>query len=241
MFRKIIIATALCAVSNTFAVEINYTWEEGNSDWSAPIIREEAYPIMITGAAMTAALLLNRDSVVEPFQERISTEKPLGKWAEFGDLMGQLIPNVIYMGAMYADYKYSNSDTSLNRSVYMLKTSAYSGLTTTILKNLVREKRPSGSDNLSFPSGHTTTAFAFASVVAMEHEWYWGLGAYGIASLVGFSRINDNAHYLHDVVMGATIGISYGVALYYSEHKSKGNTYPIFMDDGMGIGTTITF
>ncbi len=75
----------------------------------------------------------------------------------------------------------------------------------------------------SFPSGHTTTAFAFASVVAMEHEWYLGAGAYALASFVAYSRMNDNEHYLHDVAMGATLGTVFGVALYHQALKQKDN------------------
>lgn len=232
---------ALCGASSSFAIDINYTWEQSNSDWSSPFIQEQAYPIIVTGTAMTLALAMNRETIVEPLQEEVSTKKPLGEWSHFGDIMGQVVPNALYMGAMYTHSKYTNNEQSLNRSIYMLKTTAYAGLTTMILKRAFSQKRPNGGDNLSFPSGHTTTAFAFASAVAMEHEWYWGVSAYSLATLVGYSRINDNAHYLHDVVMGATIGISYGVALYYSERKSKGTTYPIFLDEGMGIGTTIRF
>lgn len=240
MFRKIMYTFAVIGAANTFATEISYTWEETSNDLAAPLIQKEAYPILVTGAAMTMALVVNRENIVEPIQVEVSTRKPLGKWSEFGDIMGQVVPNALYMGAMYADYKFSDSKRSLSRSTYMLKTTAYAGITTMILKRMIGQKRPNGGDNLSFPSGHTTTAFAFAAAVGMEHEWYWGVGAYSLAAFVGYSRINDNAHYLHDVVMGATIGISYGVALYYGA-REKGVTYPIMMEDGMGIGTTLTF
>ena len=65
-----------------------------------------------------------------------------------------------------------------------------------------------GGSGQAFPSGHTTAAFAFAGVLA--HEWGDVPGvapaAYGIAGLVGLSRINDDAHWASDVVAGAIIG-----------------------------------
>jgi membrane-associated phospholipid phosphatase len=63
----------------------------------------------------------------------------------------------------------------------------------------------------SFPSGHTTAAFALAATIA-EHEdraWIKGL-AYGVASLVGYARIDHDAHFASDVTAGAFIGV--GVA-----------------------------
>ena len=63
----------------------------------------------------------------------------------------------------------------------------------------------------SFPSGHTAAAFALAATIA-EHEdraWIKGL-AYGVASLVGYARIDHDAHFASDVTAGAFIGV--GVA-----------------------------
>ena len=122
----------------------------------------------------------------------------------------------------------------------MLKASAFAGGTTTVLKRVFNERRPDKGDRLSFPSGHSTTAFAFASVVAMEHEWYYGVSAYSLASLVAMSRINDNVHYLHDVVFGATIGITYGVSLYYLQKKNSNIGFSILPTTG-GMVTGLSF
>lgn len=98
----------------------------------------------------------------------------------------------------------------------MLKATAYAGATTTFLKVVIKEQRPNKTTWDSFPSGHATTAFAFASVVAAEHGfWPYGLGATLLASLTGISRMNDNMHYEHDVVAGATIGTAFGLGVSY--------------------------
>ncbi len=63
----------------------------------------------------------------------------------------------------------------------------------------------------SFPSGHTAAAFTVAASIAQNDDRPWVKGlAYGIASLVGYARIDHDAHFASDVTAGAFIGI--GVA-----------------------------
>jgi membrane-associated phospholipid phosphatase len=64
--------------------------------------------------------------------------------------------------------------------------------------------------NGSFPSGHSITAFAVATIIARRygnHRWV-PYAAYGLASLVGFSRLTLNVHFLSDVFMGGALGYS---------------------------------
>lgn len=112
---------------------------------------------------------------------------------------------------------------------------------TGVLKNQFHRHRPSSTtenhifdgsiheaDNTSLPSAHTATAFAVATTVAKVYGHEYGLVppiAYGVASLVGLSRINDNAHWATDVLAGAAVGyFSARCTLYLydlAEHKSK--------------------
>jgi membrane-associated phospholipid phosphatase len=72
---------------------------------------------------------------------------------------------------------------------------------------------PSGNSGYnSFPSGHTTSVFSVATVVATEYKnvkWVPYV-CYAIAGLTGLSRINDNKHWASDVIMGAAIGFAVG-------------------------------
>ena len=64
--------------------------------------------------------------------------------------------------------------------------------------------------NGSFPSGHSIEAFAIATIIARRygnHRWVPYV-AYGMASLVGFSRLTLNVHFLSDVFMGGALGYS---------------------------------
>lgn len=70
-----------------------------------------------------------------------------------------------------------------------------------------------GGGFTSFPSGHTSAAFALAAVVDREGAVNWPHAArivtpvtYGLASLVGLSRIYKDRHWMSDVAVGALVG-----------------------------------
>lgn len=78
------------------------------------------------------------------------------------------------------------------------------------LKQTTHVVRPDGSNDRSFPSGHTATAFMTATMLTKEygHKSPWiGIGAYTAASATGLMRMVNNKHWLSDVLTGAGIGI----------------------------------
>lgn len=167
-------------------------------------------------------VFLNEDLSKSFGEDSFYQNKPLGDWAKLGDLGGQLWVNALYVGINYGIFWISEDAKYSDRSVHMLKSSLFSATWTQLLKDIVRKPRPNNPSSLkSFPSGHATHAFAFASVVATEHEWYWGLGAYSLATLVALSRVNDGAHRFNEVIAGATIGMSYGLGMHYLDKKIK--------------------
>jgi membrane-associated phospholipid phosphatase len=120
---------------------------------------------------------------------------------------------------------------------------AVSGAITNILKLAIGRARPNLSsdsnafqfhlahgnvtDHNSFPSGHTTAAFAAAAVFNAEiKRLHPGAGRastialYGLASLVGASRMYNNRHWLTDVVGGAMIGTFVGDRLTAHVHPT---------------------
>jgi len=60
----------------------------------------------------------------------------------------------------------------------------------------------------SFPSGHTSTAFATATALSMEYKkWYVVVPSFTWAAAVGYSRLHLGEHYPTDVLAGAAIGV----------------------------------
>ena len=102
------------------------------------------------------------------------------------------------------------------------------------IKFTTQRTRPNGS-TLSFPSGHTASTFATATVVHRELGWKAGVPAYAVASWVAASRMHADRHYLSDVVMGATIGIMAGRAATVGAHNARFAISPVAVDGGIGI------
>jgi membrane-associated phospholipid phosphatase len=75
--------------------------------------------------------------------------------------------------------------------------------------------------NGSFPSGHTTLAFAAATVYALEYKnkpWV-PVFAYTAASLIGLSRLTENKHWATDVLAGAALGYLRGKQVVNNYHR----------------------
>lgn len=88
------------------------------------------------------------------------------------------------------------------------------------------------TENLSFPSWHASTAFALATVLAEESgNLAVQSAAYGIASVVALSRVNDDEHWSSDVFLGAAIGyFTARTVLRY--HRKKNSSFAVLPDIG---------
>ena len=65
-----------------------------------------------------------------------------------------------------------------------------------------------------FPSGHTTSSFACATIIFLTHPT-WGILAYIFAGLMGFSRVYLYVHYCSDVLAGVVLGMLVGKFVYF--------------------------
>jgi membrane-associated phospholipid phosphatase len=122
------------------------------------------------------------------------------------------------------------------------------GVYTGIFKKTVGRTRPDGSDSLSFPSGHASSAFALATVAQKHYGWKVGVPSYVAASAIGFSRIESNKHYLSDVLAGATLGVIAGrtVVRTNGEPVGRHRTFSLTpMTDaqgtGVGVGASVSW
>lgn len=102
----------------------------------------------------------------------------------------------------------------------------------------------------SFPSGHTTQAFALAAVISGHANQSWVTAtSYGVASLVGLTRISLRAHHLSDVLVGAVIGTWVGktVTSFNQSIRKAGHSkvnisaWPVIEPDYQGAALRVNF
>ena len=94
--------------------------------------------------------------------------------------------------------------------------------TTYLLKHSIHKMRPAGTDNRSFPSGHTAIAFSGATVLHKEFgktsPWI-SVAGYTVATITAVDRVRRNRHHWDDVATGAAIGFLSAQASYWIVDK----------------------
>ena len=236
--------TILCA-QHSYADFFN---PSENDSWYTKILQDSISPVttearyLLVGGSLTSLgfYLQKHSGHTDYIESEYAEDKPLGSSSKYGDLAGQMIPNAIYTVGMYTFGLFTKDSQAKEKALFMIRATAYPALLSTLLKASIQENRPNGA-KYSFPSGHATTIFAFATAVACEHPWYWGVPAFALAGFVGISRMNDNKHYFHDVLAGATLGSSYALGLYLLDKKrvsaqNEEAFYPVQSELLTGLG-----
>lgn len=95
----------------------------------------------------------------------------------------------------------------------------------------------------SFPSGHTAEAFTLATSIAENYHRPWISGlCYGIAGLVGYARMEHDAHWLSDVTASAFIGIGVGKVVTKLDRARRGIAFAPLEERGVrGIRVSVSF
>jgi hypothetical protein len=109
---------------------------------------------------------------------------------------------------------------------------------TVSFKSAVGRTRPDGTQ-YSFPSGHSATTFATATVLQRHLGWKAGIPAYAVASYVAASRIQDKRHFLSDVTFGAALGIVAGRTVTIGEGRHRLAVSPTVVPGGGGVSFSL--
>jgi len=128
-----------------------------------------------------------------------------------GDILGEGITHAVAGLAVYVTGRVMHNTTVGGLGSDLLRAQIVSGVITDGLKLATNRTRPDGG-KYSFPSGHTSSAFATAAVLHGHYGWKVGVPSYALATYVGSSRLAQNHHFLSDVVFGAGIGLAAGRA-----------------------------
>lgn len=114
-------------------------------------------------------------------------------------------------------------------------------LITTGLKEAFPELRPDGSDRKSFPSGHTSQAFAAAATLYNRQGKEVGIPALLVASFVGVARVQADKHHWYDVVVGAGIGTASGFLITNRRNERQALIMPWGDSKSAGVSVAMRF
>jgi len=203
----------------------------------------------------TAAILLGTAGIgaaVSAFDSRLSLDvqrvggDDMSVPSTIGSFVGGPVP--LALGAsLYAGGRIAGNGFVQQTGREVMRAVLVSGAITAVAKGTVGRARPfaapgdpdvfspghgfTNASLASFPSGHTSAAFATATVLARElnanhpgHTWLVNSLLFGGATFVGFSRVYERQHWPSDVIAGAALGSITG---YEVVAHARGDRSPI--------------
>ena len=129
--------------------------------------------------------------------------------------------------ALYA-YGMTLGLSDVQGAVELTEVTVLTQLISETLKVTVKERRPNKANRHSFPSGHAAGAFSAATFVHKRYGFTPAVLPYLMATAVGWSRVDQRAHYTHDVLAGAAIA---GLCSYFFVSKNENVTFTYNFDE----------
>ena len=167
-----------------------------------------------------------------------TTDKGADHLFEAGDLMGNGIVPLTAVACSYSYGKLFRHEHAVSFASDLFRAQALNGIATFTLKHSLHRERPDGSP-WSYPSGHTSSSFTTAAVVSNHFGLKFGIPAFVLATYVGLSRLQENRHYLSDVIAGAALGSYIGFKV--ARRRKSSNNQMIVGLAGRGITLTWKF
>lgn len=204
-------------------------WHDTKVVVSSPARWKRKEWLKFTGVVGTTALLYAYDEKIYNFFQANRTSTTNDVSSNFIEPWGSGYYSIPLLAGIYLTGRKGSRHRNIaltGLKAYLLTVGA-----TYVFKYTFHRHRPSDNDPpdpkrwegpfsftksyTSFPSGHTSSAFAIASVLACGYKdklWIV-LSSYSIATLVGISRINDGRHWASDVFAGAALGTFIGITV----------------------------
>lgn len=217
--------------------------------WDADAWRDAG---LIGGGLLVTGLLLDK-----PIRTQAQHGRSRGSDRFFTDVQrfGTKQYGLPLLAGFYVYGELAHDDNAREVTLDGFSASLISAAVTSAIKGVVGRARPFTGHgpgyfrpfkgDYSFPSGHATGAFAFASVIASHYDSPWvDVTAYGIAALVGISRIRLDAHWTSDVIAGGLIGGLIGhhlVEFNRGLREQHGALVPTIGSDGQQLTLTWRF
>ncbi len=205
-------------------------------DYRSFFTTQGTYQILGLGLGTTLA--------VRPLDEPITTSRlnaelwentALDHTFEGGEMLGSALLQFGGAIATYAVGKAAGKPGLAELGRDLVRVQMLTQGVTQVINYSVRRTRPDGSSNSSFPSGHTSSSFATATVLHRHYGWKAGIPAFSVASYVAASRLSENKHFLSDVAFGAAIGLAAGRTVTFDQGSTRFEIAPMAVAGGAGV------
>jgi membrane-associated phospholipid phosphatase len=165
-------------------------------------------------------------AVAHQYDGRVRTQLaptgPAGVMGSDTNSIRDAIPAASLVVGTWVVSEFTDDSFAHTEAYTMLEAAGFSAVTAEALKYAAGRERPDQTTDpntwraggSSFPSLHTTAAFAIGTVFAEsgndDYRWLRRALGYGMASATAYLRVHENQHWLSDTVAGAALGIATG-------------------------------
>ncbi len=221
----------------------------------APIRWKNKQWLGFAAVAGVTLLAYSQDEVINDFFQRQQTAQKdqISKYV-FDPMPTYYLAG--FLGGMYVYGLTANDSHTETAALLTGKAVVLTGAYTYLFKSLTQRQRPyqatpadpgywggpfDGFHYNSFPSGHTSVAFAAATVLSAyykDRKWV-GISAFSLAGLVALSRSYDQKHWASDVVAGAALGYAIGRLVYNKHQNRRFGIYPYTSYWGNGLSLSL--
>lgn len=196
------------------------------SIWTAPFRLERTDMKWVVPSSIGLMALFTTDRITG--DEIFETNRPVNLSRHISNAgsiygLGAVATTFYVIGRKTGNYR--ARETGLLSAEALINSAIVEG----VLKEITQRARPADGverseffdGGSSFPSGHSTQAWAVAAVIASEykHRPAVQIAAYGIASAVSVARFTGHKHYISDVVAGSALGYGIGKFVYRAHHR----------------------
>jgi hypothetical protein len=193
---------------------------------NTPTLPKWARGTVLGGGAILGGALL--DKPVDRFMEKHAGSSAARAW----DKVGKGMP-VVLAGAAAGAVAFGDARAQ-NMGIISLESIAGAAAVSMATKRIVGRARPSEGQgqwsrtsdrsNASFPSNHSTVAFAAVTPFAQEYDAPW---LYGLAAVSSLGRTAGRQHWVSDVVAGGVIGYAMGSWLWQTQRTNTRSRFAV--------------
>lgn len=193
---------------------------------TTPTLPQWAKGTVLGGGAILGGALL--DKPVDRFMRKHADAGAVRTWNNVGKAMPVVLAGAAAGAVAFGDPRMQNT------GIISLQAVAGAAALSTASKHLVGRARPheesgpwsrtSARSNASFPSNHSTVAFAAVTPFAQEYDAPW---LYGLAAASSLGRVAGRQHWVSDVVAGGVLGYAIGSWLWQAQRDNTRSSFAL--------------